>query len=102
MTEERKIRIPEMVRLSPIAMDTIMAMGAEKRTLELRQELVMWKDLVKTIDPNHNYMFSAEYQAFFKSPVPEVEEEEMLDRHKQSSAMAVIDGSFDPKFQQNI
>ena len=90
------IKIPEIVRLSPIAMEIFYNHMSQKRILELQQELVVWRDLVKQIDPDHVYMFSKEYQAFFKTPV-EKDEQEVLDRHKDISSTAVITGSFHPE-----
>jgi hypothetical protein len=90
-----KVKTPEFVRMSPIAMEIFFNHVAQRRILDLQMELVVWKDLVKQIDPNHNYVWSKEYQAFMKIEV-EGEEEENLDRHKGLASTAVIDGSFRP------
>lgn len=90
-----KARVPEFVRMSPIAMEIFFNHVSQKRILELQMELVVWKDLVKQIDPDNDYIWSKEYQAFMKI-AKEVDEEEVLDRHKSIASTAVIDGSFRP------
>jgi hypothetical protein len=60
-------------------------------------ELMVMRDLLRQIDPAHMYVFSAEYSAFLKHKLPEKMEEEQLDRHKDESALQVIDMTYDPK-----
>jgi hypothetical protein len=97
---ELKVHVPEVVRLSPITMEVFMQHISQKKLLELQMELTVWRDLVKQIDPEHLYVFSPEYNAFLKTPMPKEREDESLDQHKELSAMAVIDGSFKPTFKQ--
>jgi len=94
-----KVHVPEIVRLSPITMEIFMQHISQKQILELRMELQVWRDLVKQIDPEHLYVFSPEYNAFLKTPMPKEREEETLDQHKDLSSLAVIDGSFKPTFK---
>jgi hypothetical protein len=95
---EIKLVVPEVVRLSPIAMEIFVQHVNQKQILDLRMENTVWRDLVKQIDPDHLYVFSPEYNAFMKTPIPEESKEEYLDLHKDKSSLAVIDGSFKPKF----
>lgn len=94
-----KLVVPEVVRLSPIAMEIFVQHVNQKQILDLRMENTVWRDLVKQIDPAHLYVFSPEYNAFFKTPIPEESKEEYLDLHKDKSSLAVIDGSFNPTFK---
>jgi hypothetical protein len=90
-----KENTPEFIRLSPIAIEIFFNHVSQKRILELQMELTVWRDLVKQIDPDHDYIWSKEYQAFMRIK-KEKDEGENLDRHKTVSSMAVIDGSFRP------
>jgi hypothetical protein len=93
-----KLVVPEIIRLSPIAMEIFVNHVTQKQVLDLRMENTVLRDLVKQIDPDHLYVFSPEYNAFLKTPVPAESKEEVLDLHKDLSATAVIDGSFKPTF----
>jgi hypothetical protein len=81
---------PEIVRLSPITLEAWRAHMSQKYTMDLQAELMVMRDLVKQLDPEHMYAFSPEYIAFVKTKLPETPEEETLDRHREESSMKVI------------
>jgi hypothetical protein len=85
-----KMQPPELVRLSPITLEAWRAHMAQKFTMDLQAELMVMRDLLQQLDPEHSYIFSPEYIAFLKTKLPEKPEEETLDRHKAESSLQVI------------
>jgi len=101
MTEPKNtfnITVPEIIRLSPICLDSYNQHISQKVIMELQMELMAMRDLLKKIDPQHMYVFSPEYSAFLRTRLPDDLEPEALDRHRNESAMQVIDHSFKPTF----
>ena len=90
MSNAHDMQPPEIVRLSPITLEAWRAHMAQRYTMDLQAELMVMRDLLKQLDPNHLYTFSPEYIAFIKTPVPEGLEEETLDRHREESSLKVI------------
>ena len=85
-----EVKIPEIVRLSPITIEVWRAHMQQRQIMDYQAELMMYRDLIKKLDPAHNYVFSPEYLAFLKTPVPDNPEPEKLDRHKEESALQVV------------
>jgi hypothetical protein len=100
MSGKITMNVPEIVRLSPITMDSFNQHQSQKVIMELQMELMALRDLIKQIDPKHLYVFSPEYSAFLKSKLPDNMEGEQLDRHKNDSVMDVIDLTFKPNFSK--
>ena len=93
-----EVKMPEIVRLSPICMDSFQQHMAKRTISDLQLEVMTLRDLVKKLDPDHMYVFSPEYQAYIKTELPKDIEPEKLDRHKDESALQVISlTDFDPK-----
>ena len=97
---EIEFNVPEIVRLSPVCIDSYNQHISQKVIMELQMELMAMRDLLKQIDPKHMYVFSPEYSAFLRTRLPDDLEPEDLDRHKNESAMRVIDHSFSPNFRK--
>jgi hypothetical protein len=62
----------------------------QRQIMDYQAELMMYRDLIKKLDPDHNYVFSPEYLAFLKTPKPDTPEPERLDRHREDSALQVV------------
>jgi hypothetical protein len=59
-------------------------------------EVMVMRDLIKQLDPQHMYTFSAEYGAFLKTKLPQPMEKEQLDRHLDESSLEIIDLTYNP------
>ena len=57
----------ELVRLSPVSLETFHAHVLQEKILDLQMEIITLRDLVQQLDPNHEYVFSQEYRAFVKT-----------------------------------
>lgn len=66
----------EMIRMSEVTLDIINSHYLQKKLLDMTVELACMQDLIRQLDPQHMYLYSAEYQAFVKTRVnPHVEED---------------------------
>jgi len=71
----------EIVRMTEPTLDIINANFLQRKILDMTVELVCMHDLIKQLDPNHMYLYSAEYQGFVKTPVANKVKEDVSSQH---------------------
>ena len=58
----------DIVPMGPEAYEMLSKAKEQKMLVDLNLRIYMLESLVRLLDPNHNYMFSEEYQAWLKIP----------------------------------
>lgn len=90
----------DLVRLSPVTLQAFSAFVLQQKITDLTMELMTLHDLLKTIDPDHMYVFSAEYQAFVKTRNPSRSDEEVRETNRIYAGAVITKGAADAEQQR--
>jgi len=75
----------EIIRMSEPTLDIINSHFLQRKMLDMTVELVCLHDLVKQLDPENMYLYSAEYQGFVKTPIRNKVDEGVSRRHTEGA-----------------
>lgn len=80
----------ELIRLTDSSLDIVNSNFLQRKLLDLTVENVCLHDLIRQLDPDHMYLYSAEYQAFVKTPISK---REKVDGDKTGVRDPILDGA---------